>query len=366
MTKLGTSVRSLFGVRQRPAALVQRTLLRPDKASCKPGRPPKSGVLSKKLLSVVPLLFAVSLAPSSETGLNEAVRLYQRGEYQQAADLLASLSRSSPGDPAVRLWLGKAYLKIHKWDEAVRELERAVQLVPSRSEYHLWLGRAYGEKASRAFFLKAPGWAAKARNEFETAVRISPDNMDARFDLLEFYIDAPGIIGGGREQAEAQIREIARLNPRLGHTARARFYEDKKRWDLARQELEKSTRESPDRPESFLDLADFCLKQGDAAGAESHALKALELDNKSPRGKFILSAAQIQMRKSLPDAEKRLRDIASGPLRDDDPSFAEVYYWLGQALLAQGKRPEARHAFEAALGYDPEHAKAKAALSQLG
>ena len=72
------------------------------------------------------------------------------------------------------------------------------------------------------------------------------------------------------------------------------------------------------------------------------------------------------MRKSLPDAEKRLRDIASGPLRDDDPSFAEVYYWLGQALLAQGKRPEARHAFEAALGYDPEHAKAKAALSQLG
>src|SRR6266508_5494500 len=92
---------------------------------------PKSSQLSKNLFLILSLFLVASIAWSREMGLNEAERLYQQGEYQKAADLLASLSRSSPGDSALRLWLGNAYLKIRKWDEAVRELEQALQLAPS-------------------------------------------------------------------------------------------------------------------------------------------------------------------------------------------------------------------------------------------
>src|SRR5687767_360104 len=182
------------------------------------------------MLVLVPI-WNLSL-PAGTTGsidLKQAMGLYERGEFQSAAELLAQQSKTAPADGEVHLWLGKCYLKAQRWDDAVRELEKAVQIQPSNSTYHLWLGRAYGQKASNASFLTALGWARKVRKEFETAVEQSADNLDARFDLMEFYLEAPALIGGGRDKAEAQAGEIARRNPRLGYTARARLFEEDKK-----------------------------------------------------------------------------------------------------------------------------------------
>jgi len=42
-----------------------------------------------------------------------------------------------------------------------------------------------------------------------------------------------------------------------------------------------------------------------------------------------------------------------------------MHYWLGKALLEQGRKSEARQAFELALTYNPEHAGAKSALAEV-
>ena len=320
----------------------------------------RKGALFGLLLSFLP-----SVPSLRDADTTESVRYYERGEFQKAAESLAAASQSSPEDASICFWLGKCFLKLHRWDDAVHALERSAQLEPGRSDYHLWLGRAYGEKASRASFFTASGWARKLRREFETAVMLAPDNVDARFDLLEFYLEAPGIIGGGQDKAAAQVREIFRINPRLGYTAQARLFEDMKKWELARLELEKSVREFPGQPGALLDLADFLVKRGDYAGAESNASAALQMRKDLLAARLTLAAAQIQRRKNLPEAETSLREIASGPLRDGEPSFADVHYWLGEACLAQGRRAEARQAFETALRFNPEHPRAKGALQKL-
>ncbi len=311
------------------------------------------------------LLLFFSLSDLKGTGFTEAVQYYERGEFQKAAEYLAAASRSASEDAPLHLWLGKSYMKLHRWDDAVRELERAVQIEPANSDYHLWLGRAYGEKASRASFFTAPGWAKKLRREFEAAVKLAPDNLDARFDLLEFYLQAPGIIGGGKDKAEVEVREISRINPRQGHTASAHLYADHKKWELAREELEKSVREFPQEPEPYVDLAEFLLRRREYPAAESTARMALQINKNLPAAKLLLSAAQIQQRKDLSQAESNLREVASGPLRDGEPSFADVFYWLGEAYLAQAKQAEARQALETALRFDPEHSRAKTVLNRL-
>jgi len=297
--------------------------------------------------------------------LTEAVRYYEHGEFQRAAERLATSSQTSPDNAAIHFWLGKSYMKLHKWDDAVRELERAVQLDPGKSDYHLWLGRAYGEKAARASFFTAPGWARKLRTEFETAVNLAPDNLDAQFDLLEFYLEAPGLIGGGRDKAEEQVKEIFRINPRLGYTAQARVYEDMKKYGLARAELERAVREFPQQPEVYVDLAEFQLKRGEHGSAESNARTALKMHKDLAAAKLILASALIMQRKNLAEAEGILKAVLSGPLRDGEPSFADVYYWLGEASVAQGNRASARQAFETALRFNPEHERAKAALQKV-
>ena len=319
-----------------------------------------------RILPASVLLLAGALSGFARAGsIDAAIDLYHRGKFEEAARLLAGWKAADPKDAQVRFWLGKTRLKQRLWDEAVRELERAVALDPQSGVMHLWLGRAYGEKASRAFFLAAPGLAAKTRQQFEAAVKLAPDDIDNRFDLLEYYAEAPGILGGGREKAEAQAAAIAGLSARIGFSARARLHILDRRWDQARQKLEQATQKFPEDPGGYLDLAEFLLQRRDFPEAEKNARKAVSLEGTLPRARMLLAAAEVELRQNLEQAAGTLRELASGPLADGDPAFDEVYYWLGRALLARGLRDEARKALQMSLEFNPDHGQAKAVLAQI-
>jgi tetratricopeptide (TPR) repeat protein len=312
---------------------------------------------------VLALAAAASLLAAAEP--DTATEHYLHGRFQAAAEVLERTARSQPASAEASFWLGKTYLRLHRRDEAVAALERAVQLEPSNSVKHLWLGRAYGEKASHAFKLTAFGLARKVRQEFETAVRLDPANMEARFDLLEFYVEAPGIVGGGSDKAEAQAAEIASRSPERGHAARARIHRHKKEWPQALEEYERARAAAPKAVEPCLDLADYLLERNDFERAAAAAAQALALRPTSPRAKLLAAAADVSRGVSLAEAEKTLRALAAGPLGDSDPSFAEVHYWLGRAAQARGDRTAATAAFKTALVFEPDWAKPKEALSGL-
>ncbi len=301
----------------------------------------------------------------SNAGMQDAVALYERGQFSQAAVQFKRLAEGSPANPEIRIRLGRSYLKIREWDKAVREMEKAVQLEPANARYHLWLGRACGEKASNVVFFKALGWARRVVKEFETARTLAPEDLDVRFDLLEYYLEAPGIVGGGRDKAEAEVQAIARLNAEKGYTARATVYSKDKKWELARKELQQAVAEYPKSIGACKDLADFLLDRSDYKGALGYAEKALELDAKSKRARLIAASAKIRLKMDLDETGAMLQGLAAGTLGDGDPSFEEVYYWLGEGFLAKGDKAKAREAFKAALGYNPAFGKAKDGLAQI-
>jgi tetratricopeptide (TPR) repeat protein len=316
----------------------------------------------------IPLLFLLLLsspAHASPEVLAGAIRLYESGEFRSAVDLLSQMSRSSPSAPEIRLWLGKSYLKVRDWDNSVRELEKAVELDPSNATYHLWLGRACGARASHSVFFRAVRWAGRVAREFETATRLSPDNLDARFDLLDFYIHAPGFVGGGKDKAEAQAKAIAKMNPKRGYVARAMIFEKAKNWEMAGKELTDATRQHPEDADVHKDLADFLLARKDYAGALECARRALALNRESRRSRLILAASKIRLQMDLEEAGRILRELAAGPLRDDDPAFEEVYGWLGEFYLASGDKAKAREAFTSALAFNSEYEPAKTGISRL-
>ena len=315
--------------------------------------------------SLLVLTLLLSHASAGEVPNEEARKHYLHGRFQKAAELLRNQSNALPQDPEIRLWLGKSHLKNQQVDDSIRELEKAVELDPKNGLYHLWLGRAYGEKAEHASIFTAFGWARKVRQAFESAVQLAPENMDARFDLLEFYIEAPGIVGGGQDKAQSLAEAIATANARLGHTARARILRKQKKWDQALEELQQAAAKYSDNADAHLDLAQLRLEREDYRGAEQAALEAGRIQPNLPRARMLLAAARVGIGKDLGAVEKSLREIAAGPLSDDDPSFAEAYYWLGLALGKQNRPSEARSALQAALRFDPDYEKAKDALSRV-
>ena len=289
--------------------------------------------------------------------------LLAAGRVDDAIVLLQGKIDRSPSDGGSYNLLCRAYLALSSWDAGIGACEKAVALQPDDSFYHLWLGRAYGGKADHTGFLSAAGLAKKVRTEFETAVRLNPRNQEARADLADFYIQAPGIVGGGRDKAEAQAQELGALDPAQGSLVRARLAEKSDGWELAEKEYRAAVQISGGRPGTWLNLAQFYRRRGRLAemqDAIQHAVAA-------PANQHVLMpAAEALMRAkcNLPMAADVLRRYLASETVEDAPAF-KAHYLLGTLLQAQGDKKAAAEQYRAALALARNFTAAQNALNHL-
>src|SRR5271154_1163330 len=165
------------------------------------------------------LAMAPARALAAQTPLESAKAAYEKGDYTRAITLLQSEATKDPQNGEVQLLLVKAYLETKQVDAAVSSAEKAVAIAPNNSEYHQWLGQAYGEKASHASMFSAYPLARKTQKEFETAVQLDEKNYEAAQDLVEYDCTAPGVVGGGEDKAQPVIAKLLTLDPAQGHYA---------------------------------------------------------------------------------------------------------------------------------------------------
>ena len=69
------------------------------------------------------------------------------GKADQAIHALNLAIARAPNDARSYNLLCRVYYQLELWDNAVHMAEKAVELEPQNSSYHLWLGRAMGRKA---------------------------------------------------------------------------------------------------------------------------------------------------------------------------------------------------------------------------
>ena len=150
--------------------------------------------------------------------ITTGVTLFEGGQLAAAQQFFEAFASQHPTDPSGAYYLGRTAFERRQYGQAATQFEQAVQLVDGNAEYHLWLGRAYGRQAQQgggeAFFL-----ARKVRVHFEKAVALNPDNIEARFDLLEYYLQASVFVSGGLAKAKEQAEEIAKRNAEEGRKA---------------------------------------------------------------------------------------------------------------------------------------------------
>ncbi len=141
-----------------------------------------------------------------------------------AIPLLAGLiglavAAPTPASPDPALVEMRQLLGQNRVGEAVTIGERAIRASPNDARLWLWLGRAYGRKAIEANLLARASWAGKTREAWEKAVELDPTNTEARFDLMQYYLQAPGMLGGSIDKAKSQADAIGRIDPAHGQLA---------------------------------------------------------------------------------------------------------------------------------------------------
>jgi cytochrome c-type biogenesis protein CcmH/NrfG len=274
------------------------------------------------------VLFFVSWALyAASPSLERANRLYQYTDYEGSLQILLPIQDK---DGAIYTLIGKNYYMLGDFKKATESLGKAVKAQTSNSEYHLWLGRAYGRRAETSSVFTAPGLASKARENFERAVSLDPKNLEAINDLFEYYLAAPGFLGGGYEKAAKLAARIAQLDPVEGHYAQAKLAEDRKEYSSAEAQLRRAAELAPQQVGRVIDLAKFLARQGRFQESDQSFERAERIAPNSPKLLYQRAETYISDKRNLDIARMLLRQYLASKLTPDDPPRSEAEKLLKQ------------------------------------
>jgi tetratricopeptide (TPR) repeat protein len=253
--------------------------------------------------------------------------LYLRTEYRQSLSLLSPNS----SDAAVNNLAGRNYFMMGDFRRATDYFQRAVDAAPGNSDYSLWLGRAWGRRAETSNPLFAPGYAMKARQWMEKAVQLNDKNGEALNDLFDYYLEAPGFLGGGHDKAQMVARKISEIDPAEGYFARARLAEKRNEYDTAEEQLRRAVELAPRQVGRVLDLAKFLAKQGKEQESDALFAKAETMAPETPRVWYFKADTLIKQKRNLAEARRLLEKYLQSSTTPDDPSKGDAQRLLKQA-----------------------------------
>jgi tetratricopeptide (TPR) repeat protein len=310
------------------------------------------------------LALAALAVPALALDANAPSELLAAGRVDDAITSLSSRISSAPNDAASFNFLCRAYFAVNNWDRAISACEKAVALEPNNSEYHLWLGRAYGEKADAANFFTAAGLAKKVRTEFERSVALDPNSAVARTDLAEFYLEAPGIVGGGQDKARAQADALLKLSPAKAHWVIGRIAEKNKDTAGAEKAYRAAVEASHGGGNAWLNLASFYRKTSRLDEMQDALKHAAAAPMDQPEVLVDAASNLLRANRDLPFATELLRRYLSTTTVEQAPPF-KAHYMLGSILEKQGDRAGAAREYQTALALAKDFGRAREALIRV-
>jgi cytochrome c-type biogenesis protein CcmH/NrfG len=183
----------------------------------------------------------------------------------------------------------------------------------------LWLGRSWGRRAETASPMVAPFNAGKARDSFEKALQLDPNNRDALGDLFDYYLDAPGFLGGGTDKAEALARRIEALDPPEGHYDLSQVARKRQELGATERELRTAVRLAPNQIGHVIALARFLAGQDRLNESDALLAQADRLAPGSPRVMYAKASIYIESHRNVDEARALLKKYLQSPLTPDDP-----------------------------------------------
>lgn len=256
-------------------------------------------------------------------------------------------------------------LQQRKVDDAVKLLESAVKLDGHNYEYHVWLGHAYSRQIASVNFIRKGGLAKRAGAEYNRAVELAPNSVDAAEARLEFFMNAPGIVGGGMDKARAEAARIGGLSSYRGGLASARLAEHDKDVAGAEREYRALVTRFPDSSSAVTALATFLQTHGrfdEAFGVVDQRLAQFPDDTNTIYQLGRIAALSGQR---LAVGEAALRRFLAMVGVKDSANRASGHYRIGMIRERMADTASARAEYAKAVELLPAHEQAATAMKRL-
>ncbi|HLE36091.1 MAG TPA: tetratricopeptide repeat protein [Candidatus Acidoferrales bacterium] len=355
--------------------------------------------MSRKLICAVVLL-ALLAAPlqANDPALESLAR---DGHWKRLRAAVEPRLKANPNDAEANYYMAAVREAFNDLAGALPLAEKALQLDAKNSDYHYMVGAIQGQMAEKAGVFKAMGLVGRFKKEVQAAIDLDPNNIEALFAQMEFYLQAPGIVGGDKKKARANADRIFAINPSRGNLAYARvvlkenpradvanyfvnavqadprsygarvqlanFYasDRQKKYDLSEQEAREALKANPGRVGAYSLLAAlFALQERwsdlDAILVQSEKNVPDNLYPYYQAGRVLLGSG-----KDLPRAERYLRKYLTQEPEAGAPSHAATHWRLGLVYEKMGRKAEAIAEIQTAVRLDPKFEPAQKDLKRL-
>jgi tetratricopeptide (TPR) repeat protein len=293
-------------------------------------------------------------------------KLNRDRRYEETKTQMQAVVAKNPNDDAAWECLGRITSATGRIKEASGYYEKAIKINDNVATHHLFLGQALGDLADSTSKIKLPFLARRIKAEFERTVALDPSSVDGRSALVEFYTQAPGVMGGSKEKAQEQIREIIKLNPMRGHLKQADLHVRDGKYAEAEKEFIAAEQLAPDSVNAGYNLAGFY--QGRQRWADAFTVYE-RMEKRFPGEwlvRFQIGRTAALSGERLERGEKELRALIASPPADmQKGTLVGAHHRLGMILEKQGKKEQARAEYNAALALDPRNENAKRSLAAL-
>ena len=264
----------------------------------------------------------------AQPDLANAISLYENNNFEDARDILENILDENENNHEAHFYLGKTNLRLKDFGEASDNFEDAIDIQEENAEYHFWLGQAYAGDAQNSSFISAAFIAPKIKDEFARAVEIDPKHIGAYIGLVNFHLNAPGIVGGDIEEAYKAGKALVNLDEKNGRLTLINYFVKTEQFDSVDIQL-KAVEEKYGDDES---IASFYNSYGYSLITRNKYEEAITYFKK-----------QVDLLPQNPNS----------------------YDSLGDGYKAAGKYKLAKENYEKALSIDPEFGASKENLEQL-
>ena len=288
-----------------------------------------------KLRLGITFLFLISIINFSFSQTFEmGVEEFESGNYSSAKQTFNALTSSDKNNPENYFYLGRVEFELNNYSDAVKQFEKASDLDSNNSFYYMWLGHSFGRQAQEASVLRQAGHARNSRRNYEKAIDIDPSNIEARESAMEYYMQAPKFVGGGRDKAEAQAREIVKLDLAAGISAWGRIYSYYDETENALSHYNSAIDNHPDLMAPYYGLYNMYFNQGEFDKAVEVTKRQLQVNDTTANIYYNLGNAQ-QRDGSFDDALENYYKTL-----EIDEDFNLTYYQVGRLAAVSGEHLE--------------------------
>ncbi len=172
----------------------------------------------------------------AQTDFEKGQKLFKEGKFTLAQTFFENYLKENNSNLQTIEYLGDIHGNLKNWDKALFYYNQLKKIKPTEANYYYKYGGVLGMKAKESNAFLALKMIGDVKAAFEKAIQLNPKHIEARWALIEIYLQLPGIVGGSERKAKGYADELYELSPVDGYLSKGKIAEYFERYKEAEKQ----------------------------------------------------------------------------------------------------------------------------------